>query len=520
MITTHMPAAIRPWMPLFIILLCAWAFDLLFYDKAIGLNLLLFTALITGGLIARLGWKNISSPARITMLGAWVAAFMCVVHHSGISVFMAMVSIGVCSALALEAQLRSTLYAVPQLMLNFLWLPVGAWEGTGELMQQRRSARTGWRWARITLLPLLAGIVFFQLYRAGNPKFDQLTAGFLDGLWDVFGDLFEFVFTARMCFFLFGMAVCGGLLYRFAPNLVLQVEEQFGERLKRLRRRRAHWLAPRAMNPLERERRMGMVFLVLVNALLLVVNVIDVNWVWFNFEVPEGFSLKQFVHEGTWILIISILLSMHLLLHLFRRNQNFYWKSGSLRLLAYVWIAQNLVLGISVFLRNYHYIDFHGLAYLRIGVIAFLFLVLVGLVTLYFKIRDKRSFFWLTRVNAWAAFALLISMTTVDWDRTIVRYNLGHDNPGEIDIDNYLAMSDRVLPLVYANIDLVEAQMAKHRTNAVRWVSYLEPNNFRDALDAKRDRFLERYRQQHWQERTLADDRTMHVLLAQETAWP
>ncbi len=519
MITTRMPAALRPWMPLVVVLLCASTFQLLFYEKEIGLNLLFFVAVISTGLTVRVGWKNFSYPAHITMLGAWIAAIMCVVHNSGISIFMTMVSLGVCSALALEAQLRSALYALPQLMLNYLWLPVGAWEGVGELMQQRSSARTGWRWARITLLPLFAGIVFFQLYRSGNPKFDQLTAGFLDGLWNVFGDLFELLFTARMFFFFFGMVVCAGLLYRFAPKLVVQVEQQFSERLQRVRRRRPHWLAPHAMNPLERERRMGMVFLVLVNALLLVVNVIDINWVWFNFEVPEGFSLKQFVHEGTWILIISILLSMHLLLHLFRRNQNFYWRSGSLRMLAYVWIAQNLVLGISVFLRNYHYIDFHGLAYLRIGVISFLVLVLVGLVSLYFKIRDKRSFFWLTRVNAWAAFALLIGMTTVDWDRTIVRYNLGHDNPGEIDIDNYLAMSDRVLPLVYANIDLVEAQMAKHRTNAVRWVNYLEPGNFRNALDSKRDRFLQRYRLQSWQERTLADDRTMHVLLAEQAAW-
>src|SRR5436190_305225 len=153
--------------------------------------------------------------------------------------------------------------------------------------------------------------------------------------------------------------------------------------LLRKRVRRPHWLAPRAMNPLERERRMGMVLLVVVNALLLVVNVIDISWVWFDFEVPENFSLKQFVHEGTWMLIISILLSILILLHLFRGNLNFYRRTHALKLLASLWIGQNFILGISVFLRNYHYIGFHGLAYKRIGVIVFLALVLVGLVTLY-----------------------------------------------------------------------------------------------------------------------------------------
>lgn len=510
---TDLPAPVRAFVPLITILCSAFLFDLLFHGMAVGLNLLLFVIFISAMLVVRVGRAALSIPARGALLGAVVAAAMVSLHHSALAVFMAVASLGAGSAFAHEPKLRSLFYSIPQLASNFLMLPLAAWEGTGELMQHRSGARAGWRWGRIMLLPLLVGIVFFSLYRAGNPRFDQLTAGFLDGLWEIFGDLIEVLFTERFFFFLFGMAVCAGLLFRYAPKLVLQLEQQFGERLERVRRKRPHWLAPRSLNPLERERRMGLVLLVLVNALLLVVNIIDIDWVWFGFEVPEGFSLKQFVHEGTWILIISILLSMLLLLHLFRRNLNFYWRSGSLRLLAYVWIAQNLVLGISVFMRNYHYIDFHGLAYLRIGVIAFLLLVLVGLITLWMKIRNTRSFYWLTRVNAWAAFVLLIGMTTVDWDRAIVRFNLHHDNPGEIDIDNYLAMSDRVLPLLYANLDLVEAQMARHSTNRVRWVRNLEPEDFRHTLDSKRDRFLARYRGQHWQERNLADDRTAKALL-------
>ena len=93
-----------------------------------------------------------------------------------------------------------------------------------------------------------------------------------------------------------------------------------------------------------------------------------------------------------------------------------------------------------------------------------------------------------------------------------MRVNLEHSNPGEIDIDNYLAMSDKVLPLLYANLDLVEQQMARHRNNRVRWVDHLEPQAFRDALDAKRDRFMERMRSQRWQEWTWADARTLAAL--------
>ncbi|MCC6939685.1 MAG: DUF4173 domain-containing protein [Flavobacteriales bacterium] len=496
------------WMPLIIILLAAIVFDQLFHDRALGVNLFLFHVLIIGLIVQRVGWRAVSIPARWAGVGALIAVSMVVVHHSIIAGFMAIVSIGLFAALAHESALRSVPFGYLQLAANYIMLPVAAVEGTGELIRGNGGTRAGWRWIRLVLIPLAVALIFFQLYRVGNPKFDQLTAGFLDGFFQAIGDLLEWIFTPHALFFIWGAIVCAGLIFRFAPRLVPQWEEPCSDLLKRVRSQRPHWMAPRSMDPLERERRMGMVLLVLVNALLLAVNVIDISWVWIGFEVPENFSLKQFVHEGTWILIISIFLSMLILLHLFRRNQNFYVRSAWLRILGLVWVGQNLVLGVSVFLRNYHYISFHGLAYKRIGVIAFLVLVLIGLITLYIKILKRRSLFYLARVNAWAAFALLIGMTTVDWDSFIVRTNLRHSNPGEIDIDNYLAMSDKVLPLLYANLDLVQEQMARHSTNRVRWVEHLDPVAFRADLDAKRDRFLLRIQEQHWQEWNMADVRT------------
>jgi len=139
-------------------------------------------------------------------------------------------------------------------------------------------------------------------------------------------------------------------------------------------------------------------------------------------------------------------------------------------------------------------------------------LVLVGLVTLFIKIRERKSFFYLARINAWAAFSALILLSTIDWDSSIVRYNLAHWNQGEIDVDNYLEMSDKVLPLLYANLDVVEAQMAKHSQNEVRWVETLSPEAFKRTLAVKRDRFHERYAQAHWQEWTIADSRTAAAL--------
>ncbi|HQW06412.1 MAG: DUF4173 domain-containing protein [Flavobacteriales bacterium] len=511
--TTTIPASsLRSWRDPITLLFLVMAFDILFWERALGLDLLVFIALVLVVLVAKTGWNGLSRTARMTMGGALLAGIMVVVHHSSLAMAVAILALVVSSAAAQEARLRSLFYSLLHASTNILMTPFVALGRLDRLPNVNGVPRTGWRWVKLVALPLLLLLLFTQLYRAGNPKFDHLTAGFMDGLWEFLSDALSNIFTAHTFFLLFGLLACAGSIFRFAPRMVIEMEDQWQDVLVRTRRRLPQWASPRSMDGLERERRMGVILLVLVNLLLVVVNAIDVQWLWFGFEVPVDFSLKQFVHEGTWMLIISILLSMVILMYFFRNNMNFYARSRSLRTLALLWVGQNLVLGISVFLRNYQYIAFHGLAYKRIGVIVFLGLVLVGLVTLYFKVRDKKSLFYLARVNGWAMFTVLIALTTVDWDSAIVRFNLGHWNRGEIDVDNYLAMSDKVLPLLYADLDKVEGQMARHRSNTVRWVEHLDPQTFRMELDVKRDLFEQRVAQQHWQEWNLADQRTANAL--------
>ncbi len=510
------PSTLRPaLLPPIVVLSAAIIFDQLFWEHDLALNLLLFVAMVVSFLLWRFGWKGLSVPARAALLGLVVTAVMSVVHHTPIALVATVLALPLFAALAHEPQLRSLVYAGPWSVSNFLLVPIGLSDQAGGLLRERRATRSGWRWGRAAFVPVLIVIVFFMLYRTGNPRFEHLTAGFLDGLWQVVADLMAELLTARVIFFLYALGVCAGLLYRFAPKAVLQWEQQWTDALLRRRVKRPHWLAPRAMDPLERERRAGIVLLVLANAMLLVVNIIDIGWVWFGFTVPEDFNLKQFVHEGTWTLIASILLSMVVVLHLFRGNQNFYWRNPLLKMLAFVWIVQNLVLGVSVFLRNWHYISFHGLAAKRIGVIVFLALVLVGLITLFLKLRHRRSFFYLLRVNAWALFIAVIMLTTVDWSGFITRVNLKHSNANEIDIDHYLELGDHVLPTLYANLERVEEQMERHSRNRVRWVRHLDPGSFRAQLDARRNRFLERHAARVWQEWNLADDRTYAALVKQ-----
>ena len=110
-------------------------------------------------------------------------------------------------------------------------------------------------------------------------------------------------------------------------------------------------------------------------------------------------SYYEFVHEGTWLLVFSVFLSAAIALFFFKGNLNYFSKNKWLKRLTIVWIAQNLVMVISVMLRNYWYITYFGLAYKRIAVLFFLLLTMIGLITIIIKILNKKSSYYLWRVT-------------------------------------------------------------------------------------------------------------------------
>jgi hypothetical protein len=150
------------------------------------------------------------------------------------------------------------------------------------------------------------------------------------------------------------------------------------------------------------------------------------------------------------------MLAMLVLLFFFRGNLNFYKKNRWLRYGAYGWILQNAVLVISVLLRDYYYITHMGLAYKRIGVLVFLLMVLMGLITVFIKIHRRKTAYYLWRVNGWFAVILLVAASCVHWDETIARYNLAHKNSVPPDVKFLLTLSDKTLPLLDKNQDVLD----------------------------------------------------------------
>lgn len=173
----------------------------------------------------------------------------------------------------------------------------------------------------------------------------------------------------------------------------------------------------------ETEFKTGVMMLGLLNLLLLIVNILDIQFILGSSPLPVNISYAEFVHQGIFSLILSIVIAICIILWYFRGNQNFA-KNHTLKLLAYVWIAQNIIMLISAAYKNSLYIDEYALTYKRIGVYIFLLSTLLGLVFTFIKILQKRSNYYLIKANSLGWYFILLLSVPFAWDKIIAEKNI------------------------------------------------------------------------------------------------
>ena len=430
-----------------LLLLAAVLFERLFWEQWLGLNGLLFMAFAVGAQlwllpVPRLGTKAFWVAAGGTLLsGALMALYGSVM--AGIAGW---VSLALLLAFGRWPALRSVGYALLTSTENWLYGAPALVKAVWPAERVSDRARRGWFYGRLLGLPVAALLVFHLLFALANPRYARLTERITEAILRWAEELFEAISISHVLFWVLAGAVAGAVVLRgtrrFAERDALSSEI--------IERRRARGRRTFRLPDLRKQYVVALAVFGLLNALLLVVNAIDVNWLWLGYHPATALEMKQFVHEGTYILIFSILLAMSLVLWAFRGNLNFYAPGLAwLRWTATVWVLQNAVLAISVGLRNYYYIVATGLAYKRIGVCAFLLLTLFGLATIGLKIWQRRTTYSLVRLNGWAAYALLLALAAGNWEVWMVRYNLQRQRL-HIDLSFLLELPGRALPALHA----------------------------------------------------------------------
>lgn len=499
-------------------------FDWLFWRERGGVNMLVFNIFVV---VAQLVQLPRHAAARrsgyfwLMVFGSLLSGGLMAVYGSAAAALACAVSVLLLLGYVNQPSLKLLLYAG----ITGMGSAAEAWLRVLRSVRAPRPAgagvRASWFYGRLLLVPLGILGAFHGLFAVANPVYARLSGRVLAVLGNWLLRLLPDISLEHLLFLALGFGVTAAVVVAVPVYFFADQESRFGEFVRRQRDRVASYAVRRpdfglkttkALD-LRKEYLVAVAVFGLVNALLLVVNAIDVRWLWFGFEPAAGFDLAQFVHEGTYVLIFSILLAMGIVLWFFRRNLNFY--APGLRVLrwgATVWVLQNAVLAVSVGLRNYYYILNSGVAYKRIGVCFFLLLVMVGLGTVLGKIWQQRSAYSLVRLNSLAVYAVLLLLAAGNWEVWMTQYNL-QPRFRSVDIGFLLDMPDRALPTLlarraaldhatqltvnaeYGNAAVIDAPEAQRRLDF--------------AVAAARARYAE---SGDWQGRTWADYRAAQQL--------
>jgi hypothetical protein len=316
---------------------------------------------------------------------------------------------------------------------------------------------------KIGVLPVVLFVVFLVLFQNANPIFLEKTL-FLKNALETFFTNFPTFSVPRTVFTIFG--------YIFLAGVFFNRNFQFGHNYFTNKNTSIEPPTESIKNDMFQT---ATISLFTLNALLLSVNFIDIQYLWFNFSVTSAPEISKLVHSGTYLLIVSIIISIIVLLFFFKGDLNFHKKSKILVVLAITWIAQNAILVGSVFIRNFKYVEMYGLTHKRIGVCIFLTLTLIGLFTITWKIIKKQNFNFIFISNSWAFMVVFLIVSFVDFDKIIAENNLKRPN---CDMEYVKSLSIHAIPSILKyhpelkKEDLKTYKRYKQESENFTWLSW------------------------------------------------
>nr|WP_162988844.1 DUF4173 domain-containing protein [Pedobacter schmidteae] len=439
-------------------------FSYLFWMEKQAINLLIYTIFILIILVADQE-KQKTLKSYFSGSALLLAAIINVVNHSFLTVFTWYVCLAVFIGFVHFQMLRSIFTVLLAAFLQFVTAPVNLIKKITATHFGSVTLKPPLKIFKYIIIPFMAIVLFSVLYSAANSIFagyvEQIANSIGSFLNRIFGFLFEDLSLPRLMHLLFGIVVSAGIFISLKGLDLEHGEARCKEQLTREGRKIKHNTIGRElmalfagslmkrMMALKTENIIGIISFTALNLLLLALNAIDVSTIWLDKNTnSNGAHFSAELHDGTNVLILSIVMAMLVIVYFFNGNLNFYRKNKTIRLLAYLWIAQNMFLVLSVLFRDFNYIGAYGLTYKRIGVMVFLLLCTIGLVTAYLKVATLKTFFYLCKVNGFIWYILLLTFGFVNWDVFIVRYNINNKASISLDLDHLMSLSDKTLPLL------------------------------------------------------------------------
>jgi Domain of unknown function (DUF4173) len=495
----------------------AIVFNIVFWQEKVAMNMVIFDAFILWS-VFYLYPSAFSKPGTRWLLPLHLVTLAAVVIHNTM-----LSKLACCTTLLLVMAFvqylhRSVWYAAGSALMNVVLMVVSFFEGLTGLKRGKIPSLGLRRVARFIIIPLMIVAVFTGLYSMANTVFMNVVNDAAIAIGDFFSKFFTWFSWGRFGFLLAGVFITGALLLKTNVNFFSEKDSKQTNSLWRKKHNMQLWKQSglfdlltlfmgrfaNGMLALRNENTVAIISLVMLNGLLCCINVIDIVYVWFGFTYHNNLNLSAYVHEGAGLLIFSIVLAMLVLLFFFRGNLNFYKKNKWLRYGAYLWILQNMVLVISVLIRDYYYFAHMGMAYKRIGVVVFLLLVLAGLITLFIKIHYRKTNYYLLRVNAWFAIVVLVISSCIHWDEWIATSNLARKGSIPVDVNFLLSLSDKTLPIIEKNKEVLDtAYLSAHGEVNYVYGTRVTPVEY---FEMRKRTFLQNQKAYSWLSWNLADD--------------
>lgn len=509
--------------PLFLIIVAiAIVFTSLFYQKSIGINLLIFEMIAIPIMFFRRfqtsksceteSLQNCGNCKKFNHLTCFVfavvvvSAVSVVMINSAWSIFINILSMICLSGMFVYQGFRSFIHAFIESFLRCFSAQWSIFCHRSE-KPQKSYKRVFSKIFFFIILPLIIVLFFVMLYATGSSAFEKI-------MQPIFNQVFAWLENVNLTlFFVFILGIIfANILYVKTKEAGLhQLDMAASDRL--IRQRRKH-LFPFSKTGLLLQYRSGIVLLICLNLLILFFNILDIKNIWFGFEWKGDF-LKEFIHEGTWILLFSIFVSAAIALYFFKGNLNFFSKNIWLKRLTVLWLLQNIVMTVSVVIRNFWYVYYFGLAYKRIAVFFFLLLTIVGIATIIIKILKVKSSFYLWRINSLALLIVLFVTVPFNWDVMIAKFNFAHYDRSFIEYRFMYQLNNSALPYTLKTdetlqkIDSVQQQIMPFDIHKPYLWSIDE---YQEYMTKKRETFLKNYENQHFLEWNFADHRTFKRL--------
>lgn len=473
------------------IIISVLLYSILFYEQEAGINFFIFNISLVGLLLYR-NWQLIKNKVWFSVAaGALISSFFIFMYGSALAIWANLFSLFILSALSINPKtsfLTSIFLSICSIGASCVFMFID-WVNRKSRQITETYKRPFYVKLFLIIVPFFIAVLFFFFYQSSNPLFYDFTKNIN----------LDFISIGCILFTIGGLLLLYGFFHNRTIRGISDKDESAVLDLSPDSASRKNFL--NSLMRTDTENLSGIILFCMLNCLLLILNVLDINYFLFDGQLPKGVNHKAFVHDGIGTLIASLVVAIIIILFYFRGELNYYKNGKWLRVMAFLWIAQNAFMIFSAAYRNNLYIEESGISYKKIGVYVYLILTLIGLTTTFIKVVKRKTNWYLFRMNAAVCFYFLVIGCMFNWDIIITDFNIKKYTGEHKKLEKYL-----LLDLSYKNLPqlltLPDSAANRDDHNARDYYNFSRGTyyyNFKSGLAAKLYNFMEEYNKLEWQ---------------------